>query len=284
MDLDSKYATLWKEGGPNTGNIRQQLRTFTRSAVLSLLSFYAPERKGVFLRCLFCHYVFDDQVTKFITILKALKRIGTFVDTTTCVEMLKGNIEIDGRYFHLSFDDGLRNIFLNAMPVLITNKIPATFFVPTGLVGADYQRTQQYCLNTTHYRGVIEMVDWDDLKKMKDHGFEIGSHTRNHKKLSEISISPNVLSDEILGSKQDIEKYLGTECRYMSWPYGKKTDIDDISMKLAYKMGYEAVFGAFRGTVIPGKTNHSSIPRHHFEVEWPLSHVLYFASGNMETN
>jgi len=284
MNLKPKYATLWKEGGPRPGNITQQLRTFSRSAVLSLLSLFMPERKELFLRCLFCHYVFDDQVTRFEKILTVLKRIGSFVDTTTCVEMLKGNIEIDDRYFHLSFDDGLRNIFTNAMPVLIKHKIPATFFVPTGLVGADYQRTQQYCLHTTHYRGVIEMVSWDDLNEMKDHGFEIGSHTRNHKTLSEISMIPDVLSDEILGSKQDIEKYLGTECRYMSWPYGKKTDVDDISLELAQKMGYHAIFGAFRGTVIPGKTSSNGIPRHHFEVEWPLPNVLFFASGNLEFN
>ena len=31
-----------------------------------------------------------------------------------------------------------------------------------------------------------------------------------------------------------------------------------------------------------GKTNKFMIPRHHFEVEWPIEHIKYFLSGNME--
>jgi peptidoglycan/xylan/chitin deacetylase (PgdA/CDA1 family) len=125
------------------------------------------------------------------------------------------------------------------------------------------------------------MMTWEDLKEVHSLGFEVGSHTRNHRRFADISSTPDVLRDEILGSKQDIEEHLQTECRYISWPYGTVNDADEASLDMAREAGYRAVFGAFRGSVIPGRTDVYSVPRHHFEVQWPLSHVVYFAGGDI---
>lgn len=38
-----------------------------------------------------------------------------FIDTNHAVSMAKGTAAIDGRYFHLSLDDGFRNMFQNAI-------------------------------------------------------------------------------------------------------------------------------------------------------------------------
>ena len=59
---------------------------------------------------------------------------------------------------------------------------------------------------------------------------------------------------------------------------------DDVerSLALTKAAGYEACFGAFRGSMTPGSTDLFAIPRHHFEPEWPAAHVKYFARGNME--
>ena len=48
-----------------------------------------------------------------------LKSIGTFVDTDTLISMLNGNKKVDKKYFHLSFDDGFKNNFTNAFPILL---------------------------------------------------------------------------------------------------------------------------------------------------------------------
>ena len=75
--------------------------------------------------------------------------------------------------------------------------------------------------------------------------------------------------------------HLGVECKYISWPYGRITDVDKASLGMMKNAGYQACFGAFRGSVIPKATDMFSIPRSHFEVHWPISHVKYFARGNM---
>ena len=46
--------------------------------------------------------------------------------------------------------------------------------------------------------------------------------------------------------------------------------------------GYNACFGAFRGTIIKNKTDIFKIPRHEIDLQSPITHNEYFARGNME--
>jgi peptidoglycan/xylan/chitin deacetylase (PgdA/CDA1 family) len=237
-----------------------------------------------FLRCLYCHYVFDDQVTDFRTLIDDLKSIGRFVDTATCIRMLEGEQEIDGKYFHLSFDDGFRNNFLNALPILLETDVPAIFFVTTTLVEAGLRETSRFCLETTEYRAPIEMLQWDDLREMVALGYEVGSHTMTHPRLSRVSGPGSLVEHEIVSSKLRIEDMIGIECKYLAWPYGKLSDINTQSLDIAARAGYQGCFSAFRGRIVPTRTDRYQIPRHHFEVQWPVSHVLYFARGNREVD
>lgn len=276
--MSEKYASQWREAVGQPQGVRAKLRHRLRGGLLSTLFWARQARAGSFLRCIYCHYVFDDQAERFDRLVAALCEIGTFVDTDTCVRMAQGEQPIDGKCFHLSFDDGFRNNFTNALPVLRRRRVPGLFFVPSGLVGADYELARHYCLETTDYTGVIEMMRWPDLEALLDAGCEIGSHTRTHARFSEVSGDPAALESEILGSKKDLEAKLGFDCKYISWPFGTLSDADARSLEMVRQSGYAACFGAFRGNIEPGKTPLYAIPRHHFEVQWPRSHVLYFAA------
>ncbi|MBV9122423.1 MAG: polysaccharide deacetylase family protein [Planctomycetes bacterium] len=234
------------------------------------------------MRLLYCHYVFDDQVKAFEQILQVLKGIGDFVNTDTCVDMLEGNREIKGRFFHLSFDDGFRNIVTNAVPVLRKYGIPAILFVPTSWAGADWQGAKRFCLEKTGYSGVVEMARWEELKRLTGSGMEVGSHTKNHLHWADLSQDPDLLWEEVAGSKHLLEKQLGRECKYLAWPFGAPVDGNPLFWESVHKAGYRACFGACRGSVQPQQTCKYAIPRHHFEPQWPLSHIRFFASGHME--
>jgi peptidoglycan/xylan/chitin deacetylase (PgdA/CDA1 family) len=277
-----KYATSWKESVELPAGFGRSLYSMARSQILSLLSTIPQKRPEKFLRGIYCHYVFDDQCDEFERLIVELMKIGQFVDTDTCLAMLRGEREIDGRYFHLSFDEGFRNIFTNAYPILRKYNVPAVHFVTSQLMDADWSQTYHFCLETTRYRAVIEMCKWDDLHEMAAGGVEIGSHTRTHARLATISVDTRTLESEIIGSKQDIEARLGRECRFFAWPYGTRNDVDDTSLQVIEKAGYKACFGAYRGSIVPGKTNIMSIPRHLFESQWPLSHIKFFAAGNSD--
>lgn len=277
----SSYVTTWREAMPPASGL-QRLRQLTRHVLLSATSVLGSADQTKSLRLLYCHYVFDDQKNDFDKLIYRLKSIGDFINTDTCLQILEGEKEITGNYFHLSFDDGFRNIYTNAFPILKKHDIPAIFFVPSSIISADNDVVANFCLNTTGHSGVIEMASWEDLKELQSEGVDIGSHTKTHARFSDISKSPEKLRDEIAGSKQEIEDKLNEECKYISWPYGTLNDADSKSLDVVIQAGYSACFGAYRGQVFPGSTNRFSIPRHHFEAQWPWLHVKFFALGGME--
>jgi peptidoglycan/xylan/chitin deacetylase (PgdA/CDA1 family) len=229
-----------------------------------------PAHRAPALRALYCHYVFDDQIDQFDRMLSELCNLGRFIDTATLLSIAKGESFPDEQLFHLSFDDGYKNIVRNALPLLRQHRIPAIFFVPTGFVGG-----------SATLREGVEMVSWRDLEIAVEAGLEVGSHTRTHARFSEISDSAAAIEDEICGSKEDIQRKLGS-CKYISWPYGRVSDSDATSLAAVRRAGYAACFGAFRGRIVPGETDCYRIPRHHVEVDWPLEHVRFFAKGSME--
>lgn len=233
-----------------------------------------PEK---FLQCLYCHYVFDDQIKKFEAIIQRLQQIGQFIDSATCLQMLTGKKAVDKRYFHLSFDDGFKNNYTNIFPILQKYSIPGLFFVPTGLVGAKFEKTKHYCLEITNYRHPIEMLEWGDIKELASHGHDIGSHTKTHAKLVDIEHDPVKMEDEIRNSKFELENQLGQECKYISWPYGTLKDAGNKTLKTVKAAGYQACFGAYREKIRPKITSPYCIPRNHFEPQWPLSHIEFFA-------
>ena len=227
------------------------------------------------LRCLHCHSVFDDQRSRFSELVASLQEVGQFVDTSTCVEMAKGEAPIDGTYFHLSFDDGFKNNFTNARPVLSELDIPAIFFVPSNFISAEWADEHTYSRDITGHAGVLEMMDWKNIAELVHDGFEIGSHTQTHARLTDLD--GENLKREIFESKLEIEERTGRACKYISWPYGGADDIQDEALDLVKEAGYEACFSGMRGTVQPNKTNLFRIPRHHFQPHWLPKHVHYFA-------
>lgn len=233
------------------------------------------------LRCLHSHGVFDDQVEDFREICIMLKQYGRFVDSDDCLRIIKGQIPVSAPLFHLSFDDGFRNLLTNALPVLQELSIPATVFVPTGIIGADYETVASYCLNIIKYSAPVEVLSWQDLAELSRCGVTVSSHTHTHARLSSL-LTREQLYSEIAQSKIVLEQNLGTECRYISWPFGTLADMSRQSFAMVKESGYVGCFAGYRGSVKPGHTDQFCIPRHHFEPNWPLAHVKLFASGYHE--
>ncbi len=245
-------------------------REVLRSATLSLLGRLVREPDRPFLRGLYFHSVYDWDRPHFERIIAKLSRLGSFIDTQSLLGILDGHTNLDSKRFHLSFDDGYRNLYRNALPVLRELKIPALVFVVTGMVGQDPLEGPDQ-----------RLMSWEELRTIQSWGFEVGSHTKTHAKLSGVS-RPQDLDRELRDSKREIEQRLGTECRYIAWPMGQRGDVDGRFFEVVEAAGYRACFGGFRGSVLPGKTDRFRIPRHQLEASWPRSHVRYFATGHGE--
>jgi peptidoglycan/xylan/chitin deacetylase (PgdA/CDA1 family) len=276
------YATSFRQVVSSPSAL-QRMRQVARSVALSMRSIVSLPSGSPCLRVLYCHYVFTDQRRAFEKLILYLLSIGDLLGADQVVDILTGKTSLRRHAFHMSFDDGFKNVFTNALPILREHGASATVFVPTAIISAPSNIVENYCRVTTNYSSVIEIASWDDLDKASANGFVIGSHTRNHSRFSEMSASKAKTEDEIYGSKEDIERYLGRACEYISWPYGRTKDADTRSLRVVEYAGYRACFGAFRGRIVPCVTNRFAIPRHHFEVQWPLSHIKCFVNGAMES-
>lgn len=99
-----------------------------------------------------------------------------------------------GKPIILTFDDGYKDHFTNALPILDKYDFSATFFVATGLLGKDGYMTEA------------------EVTQLKAAGMEIGGHTINHKNLANTQYEKAI--EEIASSLRGRDKVF-------SYPSGK---------------------------------------------------------------
>jgi peptidoglycan/xylan/chitin deacetylase (PgdA/CDA1 family) len=101
----------------------------------------------------------------------------------------------------ITFDDGNKDNFTVAFPILRAHGFVATFFVITGFVGNRLS------------------VTWDDLRTMQAAGMAIESHTFDHKDLRAVDAA--TLRQELVRSRNSITLQLGRAPVALCYPGGK---------------------------------------------------------------
>ena len=278
----SRQSELYKDCVKGDESLRVRARQLARGFYLSAASCLKQPKSDKFLRCLGGHYVFDDQVEDFSKVIAKLRNIGEFISTSHLLRMLRDREQLDGRYFHLSFDDGLASVYRNALPVLFQADITSTLFVNSAVISARSGPERDQWVVATNYAKPLSVMTWEQLRAVVSAGHEIGAHTRTHTRLTKISNDGGKIESEVLGCKRDLEGELEVPCRVFAWPYGTHDAINAASMNVIKSAGFEAAFSLERGSIVPGSTPNLYLPRHHFEPQWPWSHIKYFAAGGME--
>src|SRR5258706_16456757 len=85
------------------------------------------------------------------------------------------------RHLAITFDDGYRNNFEHAAPVLEKLGLPATFFVVSHWIGSDVVPWWDREQNLRR-----AWMTWDQVRALRRRGFDIGAHTRTHADLGQI--------------------------------------------------------------------------------------------------
>jgi len=136
-----------------------------------------------------------------------LRRKFRFV---TLDEYVKRAVELNhgsGRMVAVTFDDGWRDNYDHAFPVLTRMGIPATFFVVSGpMSGVADERRMTPAM----------------LREMAAAGMEIGVHSRTHPNLT--TLSKEQLDEEIGGCKTELEGMVGQPVRFLAYPGGRFND------------------------------------------------------------
>jgi len=113
----------------------------------------------------------------------------------------------------LTFDDGMRSVFTQALPVLRDFKVPAHLFLTTGAVGG----TNHWATQPAHAPS-FDMLSWDEIEQLHGGGMRIESHTQSHPDLRELNAAQ--IGDECEAADQLIESRLGRRPRFFAYPYG----------------------------------------------------------------
>lgn len=141
---------------------------------------------------------------------------------------LNGKIRLPENPVILTFDDGYRNFYENAFPLLKKYKMKAIVFVITSVVGSSPYLT------------------WDQIIEMDKSGLvEFGAHTIHHPNLPDIS--QEVEKEEIIGSKKDLENHLKKPVIWFAYPYGSYSNFIIKTVKDAGFTGaVSTIYGAIQ--------------------------------------
>lgn len=138
------------------------------------------------------------------------------VSLPALTSLLKEQKEIPKKTVVVTFDDAYSDFIENALPLLEKYQIPATLFVPTGLVGTKMKNREGY---------ELPIMDWNQLQCLAQHPLiTIGSHSVTHPTLTELDDVERIRF-ELEKSKEDIESNLKVPCQIFAYPKGKSNTV-----------------------------------------------------------
>jgi len=142
----------------------------------------------------------------------------------------------------ITFDDGYRDFYTHAFPVLAEYGFKATMFIVSGLAG------EQRGL-----RDGKEFMTWEEIRRIHSGGIRIGSHTVTHPEL--YSMRPSQIEDELRRSKSAIEDKLGAAVQSFAYPFAfPEQDRGFVRMlkELLEMHGYQSGVSTILGTAHRG--------------------------------
>ena len=146
----------------------------------------------------------------------------------------------------ITFDDGYSENCRQAIPLLVKERIPCTYFVTIGnvLTGEPFEHDLDIrCAFAPNTR--------EQLRAMAAAGIEIGNHTYSHPDLGQMT-DRGLLQFELVTARDDIEALVGYPVRYFAFPYGQRHNLSGEAFRMAREVGYEAVCSAYGGFNVPG--------------------------------
>jgi peptidoglycan/xylan/chitin deacetylase (PgdA/CDA1 family) len=128
----------------------------------------------------------------------------------------------------VTFDDAWADVHTYALPILAARRIPATLYVPSGLLGTSEHMTP------TQVRECLAA------------GVSIGSHTRTHADLRRCDGA--ALESELRGCREDLEDLVSARITSLAYPFGH---LDFRVRQAAQAAGYTTAVTTRRGWARP---------------------------------
>ncbi|MBE9552023.1 MAG: polysaccharide deacetylase family protein [Proteobacteria bacterium] len=163
----------------------------------------------------------------------------TVLPVSEIVSALRSGKKLPDRTVGITVDDAYLSVYTEAWPRLKAAGLPFTLFVATDAVD----------------KGYAGMVDWDQIREMRDAGVEIAAHTASHLHMADAPDKVN--RAEMQQSLKRLQEELGARPALFAYPYGEASLATQANVK---EFGFETAFGQHSG-VAHGAGNPMYLPR-----------------------
>jgi peptidoglycan/xylan/chitin deacetylase (PgdA/CDA1 family) len=141
----------------------------------------------------------------------------------------------------ITFDDGYAENMDFALPLMAERKIPCMYYVTTSFVLNQTFFPHDEALNLR-----LQPNSVSDLKQILAWGLDIGSHTRTHADIGQVTDSQQ-LHAELAGSRRELMNLLGVSIDHFAFPFGQVANITSASLQVARNAGYKTVAAGYGG-------------------------------------
>ena len=198
------------------------IRDRARSTLTRLLSEPETSRKLVSsLRVLMYHRISDEKETDILCVtpfqfaeqMRWLKEKG--YAALSLDQAMKGlsTGTLPSRPILITFDDGYRDNYERAYPVLLREGLPATIFPVTSFV-----RGEGHHPRYATRKNDISYLTSEQIREMAANNIQFGGHTDSHRLMT--GLSDEEIRKEIQHSTKNLEDWTGKPVEYFAYPNG----------------------------------------------------------------
>lgn len=166
-----------------------------------------------------------------------LKKQGyVFYSASELIEHYKERGSFPPRGITLTLDDGWRDNYTHAFPILRELDIKATIFLVSSCIGQVSSKAQAQGEDGRAH------LSREEILEMSQHGIEFGSHSLNHTLLHQVPLPE--LKLEVEESKKHIEALLQKPCKVFAYPAGH---FSEAAKRVIAEAGHIAAFSTTYG-------------------------------------
>lgn len=183
-----------------------------------------------------------DDFRKHMAYIKAHHQVLPLPQVVTALQQKQ---KLPDKTLVITFDDGYRNIFENASPILEEFGFPYTIFI-----------------NPDRISNSAKQLSWQQVAEMQKRGATFANHTLQHIHMLQKLIGESQqdwlarLASNLNNSEQQLKEKLGYSLKYLAYPYG---EYNAQVQQLLHKMGFIG-FGQHSGAIHSG-SDFTALPR-----------------------